>query len=360
MEAGVSVIICTYNGAALLPDTLRHLARQNVPPEIPWEVIVIDNASTDQSAAVAASVWENSGNKTPFSLLHQPQPGLTFARELGLAKARYEFVLFCDDDNWLCPDYVKRAYELMMQHPEIGMLGGYGELVFQEKPPHWARNSRLFASGPQALRSGKVKTNVVYGAGSVMRRTAFEALLKAGFRSRLTDRKGASLSSGGDYELCFALALAGNAIWYHDRLIFRHFIPAKRLTREYHERYFRESAQSFSALVPYRFLVNKGSRSLADFHFQYAKTVANYTRKLLPAFIKSLLLPAGLRTSQANELAYISLKAKLGSFRNYRTMLQNFRELLLFKQQFQDQAKSQFLQVNPKVNMLSQSLRISD
>jgi glycosyltransferase involved in cell wall biosynthesis len=357
MEAGVSVIICTYNGAALLPQTLRHLALQNVPPEIPWEVIVINNASTDQTAAVAASVWKNSGNQTPFSLLYQPEPGLTFARELGLQKARYEFVLFCDDDNWLCPDYVKRAYQLMMQHPEIGMLGGYGELVFQEKPPHWVKNAHLFASGPQALRSGKVKRNVVYGAGSVMRRTAFDALLKAGFRSRLTDRKGASLSSGGDYELCFALALAGYAIWYHDRLIFRHFIPAQRLTRAYHERYFRESAQSFSILVPYRFLVNKNCRSLAGFHFQYAKTVANYAQKLLPALVKRLLLPAGLRSAQTNELACISLQAKLLSFRNYRTMRQHFRELLLFKKQFQNPEKSGSRLPAPEISMHPESLR---
>ncbi|MFC5269468.1 glycosyltransferase [Adhaeribacter terreus] len=357
MEAGVSVIICTYNGAALLPETLRHLALQNVPPEIPWEVIVIDNASTDQSAIVAASVWESFGNKTPFSLLPQPEPGLTYARELGLAKARYEFVLFCDDDNWLCPDYVTRAYKLMMQHPEIGMLGGYGELVFQEKPPHWAKNSRLVASGPQAFRSGKVSRNVVYGAGSVMRRTAFDTLLKAGFRSRLTDRKGASLSSGGDYELCFALALAGYTIWYHDRLIFRHFIPAKRLTREYHERYFRESAQSFSALIPYRFVANKDCTTITKFHFQYAKTVANYTLKLLPALVKRLLLPGSLKSAQTNELAYISLKAKLLSFRNYRIMLQNFRELLVFKQQFQRTEKLRPQPINSETTLLSENLR---
>ena len=326
MEAGVSVIICTYNGAALLPETLRHLAMQKVPREIPWEIIIIDNASTDQTAAVAQTVWDSFESLTSFKILNQPKAGLTFAREMGLANARYEFVLFCDDDNWLCPGYVKRAYEIMLQHPEIGMLGGFGEMTFDGNAPAFVKNSRLFASGPQAASSGKVKRNVVYGAGSIMRRSAFDQLQQSGFRSKLTDRKGNSLSSGGDHELCYALAMLDYEIWFDEQLKFNHFIPAKRQTWEYHERYFRECAQSFSALIPYRFVVNKNCSSISQFHVHLCKTVAFYALKLFKNHYRQFI-PSEPETSQTLILQQIALKAKLRNALNYQVLRRNFEEI---------------------------------
>src|SRR5688500_1328738 len=101
MRLGISVIVCTYNGAALLPETIRHIAQLHVRPDIDWEFIIIDNASTDDSAQVALSEWSKYRSSVRFSLLTQPRQGLTYARELALEKSKYEFVLFCDDDNWL-------------------------------------------------------------------------------------------------------------------------------------------------------------------------------------------------------------------------------------------------------------------
>src|SRR5688572_17458797 len=186
MIPGVSVVICTYNGAKLLPETLRHLALQKVRPNIPWEVILVNNASTDNTPEVAEQEWKSFQVPVPFSLLYQPKPGLTFAREMALDNARFEFVLFCDDDNWLNPNYINLAYDIMVQHPKIGVLGGHGNLVFESTPPSWAQHHRMFASGAQSVVSGKVIQNVVYGAGCIIRRSALNMLTQAGFRSLLT------------------------------------------------------------------------------------------------------------------------------------------------------------------------------
>src|SRR5690606_27229141 len=121
-----------------------------------------------------------------FSLLVQPTLGLTYARELALEKARYEFILFCDDDNWLSESYVSVAYDLMLQHSSIGVLGGYGELVYETTPPGWAASYTVFANGRQAPRSGKVLRNAVYGAGCVIRKTAYDKIHSAGFKPMLT------------------------------------------------------------------------------------------------------------------------------------------------------------------------------
>lgn len=135
MRNGISIVVCTYNGDKRLPDTLRHLAQQRVQDHIQWEVLVVDNASTDHTSQTVLEEWSKHSCSAQFSLLEQPKPGLTYARELAMERALFEFVLFCDDDNWLSEGYVATAYDLMLQHPSIGVLGGFGELVYETTPP---------------------------------------------------------------------------------------------------------------------------------------------------------------------------------------------------------------------------------
>ncbi|MGO3307207.1 MAG: glycosyltransferase, partial [Sphingobacterium sp.] len=59
LTPGVSIIICTYNGAQKLPKTIQALADQNVPDNIPWEIIFVDNNSSDNSQTVAKMNWNN-------------------------------------------------------------------------------------------------------------------------------------------------------------------------------------------------------------------------------------------------------------------------------------------------------------
>ncbi|MFT2010415.1 glycosyltransferase [Pontibacter sp. 13R65] len=332
MNYGVTVVICTYNGATLLPETIRHIAHLRVRPEIEWEFLIIDNASTDNTSEIAAAEWEKSQCKAPFSLLYQPKQGLTFARELALEKSKYEFVLFCDDDNWLNPDYINVAYDLMLQYPSIGVLGGCGELVFEVSPPPWAVKYNLFANGPQASKSGKVTRNVVYGAGCVMRKSAYNILSRTGFKSMLTDRLGKSLCAGGDYELCYAIALAGYDIWYDHKLKFKHFMPKERVSWDYHVRFFRDGAKSFEVLVPYRIRINKGSKSMLSFNIKFLAILISYAKKLPSLLVEKISLPEGSEEEKINTLKLISLKSKLLTLTKYTIMKENFLKLLKYEQ----------------------------
>jgi|GEM_PF-334738 len=251
-QPGVSIVICCHNGAERLPATIRHIAKQNVPEYIPWEVIIVDNRSSDRSAMFARSEWSKHNTRTPFRIVLEYALGLSHARSRGFQEAKYECVIMCDDDNWLAPDYVANVFNIMMHKPRVGALGGLGRLVFEITPPSYIEHSNIFAGGEQAPRSGKVLVNKIYGAGCVIRKSAYERLYRIGFHSLLTDRKGKELSSGGDYELCYALAICGYDIWYDDRLRFTHCITKERLTWEYYIRYARESAQCFEVLGCYK------------------------------------------------------------------------------------------------------------
>lgn len=253
---GVSIIICCHNGSQRLPETIRHIAQQVVPPYIPWELLIIDNGSTDNSAAVARSEWQKHRVDTYLRIVNEPLLGLSYARARGFKEARYEYIIMCDDDNWLAEDYVCNVYSIMSEKPNIGALGGFGKLVY-EIDPSTIELSYIFAAGEQAPRSGKVMENKVYGAGCVIRNSAYKKLLESGFKSLLTDRRGTELSSGGDYELCLALAILGYDIWYDERLRFTHFITKERLNWEYYLRYAYESSKCFNVLSSYKMVAEK-------------------------------------------------------------------------------------------------------
>ena len=332
MKEGVSIIVCTYNGARRLPDTIAHIARQKASPEIPWEFIIVDNASTDGSAAVAYTEWNKHHCNAHFSIVHQPKIGLTNAREKGFEEAQYNYIVLCDDDNWLAPDYVNIAFEVMQRHPSIGMLGGNGEFVYEIDPPHWLHAYQLYAGGPQAEKSGKVETNLLYGAGSILRKSAYYLIKNSGFNSMLTDRMASQLTSGGDYELCYALVLAGYEIWYDERLRFKHFITKDRLTWEYYLKYIRESSVCFEVLEPYKIFIETVSPKVLNFRLRLFRSFLYHVKKIIPVIASKLITSHKSKSGKIKQLQYIALKTRLLSYLGYACMKQNFLKVVALRQ----------------------------
>lgn len=254
MKHGVSVIVCAYNAASRIEETIRHLALQQVPGDVEWEVILVDNRSDDETVALADLVWKSNNSKDVWKVVREETPGLSHARAKGFAEAQFEFVVMCDDDNWLQFDYVATAFSILTVNSKIGALGGIGEITFEVPPPDWIPTISVFATGKQNKFSGKVVANYLYGAGCVVRQSALTELNRRGFTQLLNDREGGVLTSGGDYELCYALSIIGYDIWYDERLRFKHFITSKRLTWEYVERYVRESSRCFEVLASYKYI----------------------------------------------------------------------------------------------------------
>ena len=235
-KKGVSVVVCCYNSAERLPKTLEYLAGQKTPDPLKWEVVIVDNASTDNTATVAKKIWFQYGNPVPLRIVDEPHPGLSAARKRGMAASHFELIIFADDDNWLCRDYVARVFAIFDREGSIGVVGGHGEPVFESQPPDWFdQYAHYFAVGKQNETSGEVSSAVacVYGAGMAIRKSAWRKVTSAGFESILSDRKGSSLASGGDHELCLVLKIAGYKVWHESELKFKHFITRQRLNWEY-------------------------------------------------------------------------------------------------------------------------------
>ena len=236
MAAGVSVIVCCYNSSSRLSETLNHLINQKVNG-IGFEIIIVDNASTDNTFEFAKGFLEKAPS-IDYGIVKEPESGLSYARKKGYAVAKYEYLLFCDDDNWLDENYIQLAYQTMSQHPQIGILGGFASAVFESEEPSWFKQFELdFAVGDQSTSPLSLsQLPEVYGAGFIIRKTYLDKLYASGFKSILSDRKGNELVSGGDTELCYLAKYFGYEVWYNRELRLKHFMAKGRLNWSYLKR----------------------------------------------------------------------------------------------------------------------------
>jgi len=329
---GVSVVICCYNSASRLPETLRYIAQQRVEVGTPWEVIVVNNNSTDNTQSVAQSVWNKEKSPVFLSIVDEPKPGLTHARHRGFIISRYEYVLFCDDDNWLSEGYIQTAYEIMKSNPLIGALGGKGEGVCETIPPAWYHRLGIYvyAINAQAEKTGEVPRGMVYGAGATFRKSLYLFLINHGFNSMLSDRKGKELSSGGDDELCYALRLIEYKIWYDDRLTFQHFIPKERLNWQYLREFFVGSAKSTNVLSPFADILNKKQYIKTRLRKYYSLfKVFEFLRKELLPFYKKRILDKPTKIDDVELLAFYAQRLRAMHWLRFWEYNNNLEKILL-------------------------------
>ncbi len=266
MNKGVSVIVCCYNSVSRIKQTLEYLSKQIVAPHIPWEVIVVDNNSSDGTAKYAKEVWQELDCNVPFFTTFEPQAGLSFARKKGISSAQYEYLLFCDDDNWLNEDYIQIIFDIFQREINVSAIGGVGEPICEVVPPKWFNKleGSYYACGALYNYNGiiKEKTGVVYGAGMGIKKSIFEKLVKSGFRFTLTGRKGNKQLMGEEMEMGLMFKILGYDIWYDNRLRFKHFITKKRFEWSYFQSLRNNFGKAMYLLLPYYNILAFGDISL--------------------------------------------------------------------------------------------------
>jgi glycosyltransferase involved in cell wall biosynthesis len=250
---GITILICAYNAVNRLGPTLAHLAAQQGLEGVAWEVLLVDNNSTDGTADVARHAWKDVPG-VDLRVVTEITAGIGPARARGLAEARFELVGMVDDDNWLAANWIRTAVDVMQAHPEVGACGGHNEAVYEMPPPPWLPQvAAALAIGPQGARSEDVTESrgLLWGAGLVVRLSAWEQAVRTGMGPRLTGRHGAVLASGEDSELCLLLRAAGWRLWYEPRLMLKHYLPEGRLNWEYLRAVHRGSGGSSAELDGY-------------------------------------------------------------------------------------------------------------
>jgi glycosyltransferase involved in cell wall biosynthesis len=265
-QNGVSVVICCFNSSSRIVTTLEHLLKQ-INITFPWEVVIIDNNSSDGTAKIAIDTWTGNNGACPIRIVREPNPGTMRARRKGIEESKYRYLLFCDDDNWLHSNYVKEAYDYIRSDSRIAAVGGMGLLKFEHGfiPPPWLeRFKRNFGAGPQGSKDGDTTNGkgCLYTAGCILDRQWLDLLYSMGFKSSLPGRHAKSLVAGEDTELTYALKLLGGQLHFSSKLWFNHYMPKTRLTWSYLKRMWESFGYSDFLLSPYKIHFRTHEQSL--------------------------------------------------------------------------------------------------
>ena len=163
----IALCICTRNRAASLTRCLEHVA--SLETDRPWELVVVDNGSTDDTPAVL----EAFGARLPqLRVVHEPTPGLGRARNSGWRASSAPIVAFTDDDCYVEPDYLDRTLAVFSEDSGLGFVGGRIELW----DPSDAKVTIAPWTSPKAFPARSfIAAGSFHGANMAFRRTALEA-----------------------------------------------------------------------------------------------------------------------------------------------------------------------------------------
>jgi GT2 family glycosyltransferase len=238
MAIPVSIIIATYNRSGLLDECLDHLGRQRFLPGD--EVIVVDNGSTDGTAAVVAAHQKRW--TAPLRLFHESVPGKSRAIARAAAVANGQIFALTDDDVNVADDWLD-VLRGALADPAVGLAGGPVKPRWEHTVPRWIRSVAdrypRMAAPIALLDYGNERTplgpRTLLGANLAVKRDVFVKV--GGFPAHLGKTRG-TLLSGEDHELCRRVQAAGFEAIYCPGAAVYHWVPASRARVGYILRWF--------------------------------------------------------------------------------------------------------------------------
>jgi glycosyltransferase involved in cell wall biosynthesis len=233
-DPAISVVVSTYNRADRLPVALEALRVQR--GDVPYEIVVVDNNSTDDTAAVVQSVVAMDHR---MRYVFEPKQGLSHGRNTGIALARAPIIAFCDDDVRVADDWIvelKRAFD---EHPEIDYVGGRVLPHWLEPPPAWLTSSHwsplaVQDYGDQPRVSGPDHAVCLVGASLAFRRTVFE---RVGLFTPALGRIKEGIGSTEDHEMQLRMWREGMGGLYAPSVLALADVTPDRLSKSYHRRW---------------------------------------------------------------------------------------------------------------------------
>jgi glycosyltransferase involved in cell wall biosynthesis len=229
----ISAVVCTYNNASLLRNTLDSLIKQTLPPQ-EYEIIVVDNNSTDNTKEVVLEFQQQCSHQIHYVL--ETTQGLSAARNTGIQQSNGPIISFIDDDAEADPNWLAAMVEAFNQHPDAWGVGGNIFAIWDAKRPAWLTDDFLpdltiINRGPDKLKL--TRTQIMAGVNCSFRREVFTEV--GDFPTDL-GRVGKSLLAGEEAELCLRMHLQGISMYnIPDVVVFHHATP-ERMTRSYFRR----------------------------------------------------------------------------------------------------------------------------
>lgn len=227
----ITVILCTYNRCEFLAKALNSVGIQEVPDSLSWEVLVVDNNSSDRTKEVVGQFCRQHPGR--FRYLFERQPGKSYALNAGIRASLGSVLAFMDDDVTVSPKWLASLTSSLCDGSHPG-AGGRIVPIWDCPPPKWLPSLQGLALGPLVsfdlgqepgpLRATPSGTNMAF------RREMFDKY--GNFRTDLGPRPGSEIR-GEDSEFSCRLLSAGESLRYEPSAIVYHPVPANRLRKRY-------------------------------------------------------------------------------------------------------------------------------
>ena len=220
----ITIVVATHNRAAMLRKTLESLINQVTEGKFSYEVLVIDDGSTDDTAGVVREV-AGEARSLAVSYVYKSAGGEGDARNRGVAEARGEWIAFCDDDQWAEPRWLAELYAAARESG-VDIVDGPVVLDLPESSARTLgpKSRRVLGEKFLGPEPGPYTSKETMGAGSVLiRKSLFTAV--GGFD--ITFRQGV------DTDFFYRAEQGGFSAWYCPRAIMHHVIPEARVQPVY-------------------------------------------------------------------------------------------------------------------------------
>ena len=239
----LTVIICTWNRAGVLRQALGSLQQCRFPTDKGWEVVIVDNNSSDETSAVCQSfVRQNPGR---YRYILEKRQGKSFALNTGVETANGKVLAFTDDDVIVDPDWLTEILLVFESHACAGVGGKIVPLWNSDKP------SWYVSEGPYKLLPAIVTYDLgeepcpisapALGANLSLKKEMFK---KYGlFRTDLGPAAGSEVR-GEDNEFCWRLLHAGERLMYAPKAIVFHPVDKQRASKRYFQAWYYGMGQS--------------------------------------------------------------------------------------------------------------------
>jgi glycosyltransferase involved in cell wall biosynthesis len=208
----ISVIVCTRNRSASLRRTLDKIKELSCPEGLQWEVIVVDNNSTDDTRAAVESFSQTSGLDVQY--VFEGNQGQSYARNAGMRKARGEIVAFTDDDVFVDREWLLHIAEECSEYPSVAMFFGQTRLA----RPNQAKLS--IREGDSAVTYCFPCNPAEPGCGNnmILRKSILSSV--EGFDP--TFGPGTKLPAADDIEFTFRVLRSGGTVRYCPKILVYH------------------------------------------------------------------------------------------------------------------------------------------
>ena len=242
----ISVIFATYNGAGTLPIMLKKFCDLNIPDELEWEIIVVDNNSSDGTADVLSQYQD----KLPLTVLFEENPGKNRCLNKALDVCKGELLIFTDDDIIPNNDWLNSYYKDFQKNPNVNIFGGGIDPYWQKHPSAEIMKDiplgTAFAINTGVHSTGIVKPGAIWGPNMAIRHSAFQKGLR--FNEGIGPA-GKNYAMGSETDLLNKLENEGCSAYYCSDNPVQHIIREYQISQEWLKgRAFRAGRGSFHAL----------------------------------------------------------------------------------------------------------------